>query len=85
MRPARAKAFEHACVVPAFALAGRTPNHTLTQGAALGCRLLGFQPVSFSCFFFNRGRFYQLALTACETFFLRSICLCVEEYSELYD
>ena len=51
MRPARAKALEHDCVVLAFALAGRTLNHTITQGAALGYKLLGFQPVSFSCRF----------------------------------
>ena len=35
-------AFPHA-----FALTGRTPTHLLTQGDALGYKLLGLQPVSF--------------------------------------
>ena len=63
LRPVRAKAPGYHCVAHAFALTGRSTCHTLTQGAALGYMLLGFQPVSFP-FRFRTGYDVNYFLTS---------------------
>ena len=45
-RPERAKALKNPAINNSFALTGRLVACYYTQGDALGCELLGFQPVS---------------------------------------
>ena len=62
-RPKRAKALKNPAINNSFALTGRLVACYYTQGDALGCGLLGFQPVSTIHFgYFNFFLFSKLAL-----------------------